>query len=74
MTSVSLPEGLLVGNATGQWRVQVGYGRGSYRDRYVFAHNERNRAVLHFNCLNTHSGHKKRLIDPDGRVVARVIT
>jgi hypothetical protein len=59
-------------DTTGLWRVQVGKGRSSYKTRYAVV--ARTEAVFLFNCLNTHSGHKKRLIDPEGRVVARVLT
>lgn len=58
----------------GQWRVQVGKGSGKYTDRYTFPSAQQGRAILYFNSLNTHSGYKKRLINPLGEVVARVIT
>ena len=58
----------------GFWTVQVGKGKGAYKDRYTFTATEHHRAVLYFNSLNTHSGYKKRLVNPEGKVVARVIT
>lgn len=61
---------------TGKWRVQVGKGKSAYTDRYTFDGGKivPSRAILYYNSLNTHSGHKKRLIRPDGTVAARVIT
>lgn len=59
---------------TGMWRVQVGKGKSAYKDRYTFTTGERLRAIMHFNSLNTHSGHKKRLVRPDGTIEARVLT
>lgn len=58
----------------GQWRVQVGKDRGAYRDRYSFSKDEGNRARLWYDGLNVHSGYKKRLVTPDGKVAAREIT
>jgi hypothetical protein len=60
----------------GKWLVQVGKGRGSYTTRYTFTGNKihNSRALLYYSSLNTHSGGKKRLINPDGKIVARVIT
>lgn len=60
--------------ATGKWRVQIGKDKSSYADKYTFPAEQRNSAVRYFNSLNTHSGHKKRLIRPDGTVEARVLT
>lgn len=54
------------------WEVQVGQGRGSYQLRYSLVSEQQ--AIRWFNGLNTHSGHKKRLVAPDGTVLARVIT
>lgn len=59
---------------TGSWLVQVGYGKGSYRTKYSFRSDQPSRAMLHYASLNTHSGHKKRLVNPNGQVVARVLT
>lgn len=60
--------------APGQWRVQVGKGKSSYKDRYTFADDQEERAKLFYNSLNTHGGHKKRLVNPDGVVIWRVLT
>lgn len=54
------------------YHIQVGKGKGSYQTRYSVK--GWNRAVFWYNGLNTHSGHKKRLIDCNGEVLARVIT
>lgn len=54
------------------WRVQVGKGKGHYRDRYLL--NSQGAAERYYDCLNTHSGHKKRLVAPDGKVVRRYIS
>lgn len=59
---------------TGEWRVQVGKDKSAYKDRYTFVAQESNRAIFYFNSLNTHSGHKKRLVRPDGTIEARVLT
>lgn len=59
-------------NVTGAWRVQVGKDKGRYTDRYVFT--TMNRAIMYFNGINVGRGYKKRLIDPDGQVVYRVLT
>lgn len=60
------------------WRVQVGKdtrsSRGTYRDKYTFAADDRQMAALYFHSINVHSGFKKRLVDPDGKVVNRVLT
>ena len=53
----------------GSWLVQVGKGKGSYRTRYTL--DSRGQAEFYYSCLNTHSGHKKRLISPDGKTVQR---
>ena len=56
----------------GKWAVQVGKGKSAYKDRYIF--DNEGQAHLWFQSINSHSGYKKRLVDPTGRVVARVIT
>jgi hypothetical protein len=56
----------------GPWRVQVGKDRGHYRTRYTL--NSRKAAEFYYTSLNTHSGHKKRIVAPDGKVVARYIS
>ena len=59
-----------------RWIVETGKGRGAYNNHYTFA--TFSRAIFHFNYLNTHSGHKKRLVrvSPDGsrRTIHRVLT
>jgi hypothetical protein len=65
---------MTITNHLGMWRVQVGKGRSSYRDKYTFASDQPVRAYMHYECLNTHSGHKKRLVNPDGKVVLRQLT
>lgn len=42
--------------------VEIGKGKGSYEVKYSFCRHEENRALVHYNSLNTHSGHKKRLV------------
>jgi len=54
------------------WKIQVGKDKGSYVTRYSLPGEAQ--AVRYFNSLNTHSGYKKRLLDPNGKVVARVLT
>lgn len=54
------------------WRVQVGKDKGSYRERYTLE--REGQALAWYMGINVHSGYKKRLLDPEGRVVARVIT
>ncbi len=54
------------------WRVQVGKGDGSYTTKYVFSSEQQ--AILYFNSLNTHSGNKKRLVNPSGKVTAIVLS
>jgi hypothetical protein len=54
------------------YKVQVGKGKGAYTDKYSFA--SARQAVLWYNGINVHSGHKKRLIDPFGKTIARELT
>lgn len=65
-----------VSNPEGKWLVQVGKGRGSYTTRYALTGGPiyNSRAMLYYSSLNTHSGHKKRLVNPNGIVVAHCIT
>lgn len=60
------------------YAVQVGKGKNKYKVRYLFDSGDElkdwNNAVRHFNSLNTHSGHKKRIVNENGTVLARVIT
>ena len=54
------------------WKVQVGKDQGSYKDRYSL--DSENQAIMYFNGINVGLGYKKRLVDPDGNVVARVFS
>jgi hypothetical protein len=58
--------------ATGKWRVQDGHGRSSYRDRWVF--DNASQASAWYRGINTGNGYKKRLVSPEGKVVARYIS
>lgn len=53
------------------WEVQTGKGKGKYAPRYSF--DNALEAWYWYRGLNTHSGHKKRLLH-DGRVVARCLS
>jgi len=55
-------------------KVETGYGKGAYELRYKFEDNEMERAQMHYDGINTHSGYKKRLVGPDGKVIARYIS
>jgi len=55
-----------------KWIVQDGYRKGKYSNRYTL--DTEREAYFWFNGINTHSGYKKRLISPAGKVVARVTT
>lgn len=57
---------------SGPWRVQVGKGKGHYRTRYTL--NSQAYAQRYYDCINTHSGYKKRLVSPDGKIVRRYIS
>jgi hypothetical protein len=54
------------------YKVQDGYCKGAYRTRWEFDNEQQ--AIRWYNGINTHSGFKKRLVAPDGKVLARVIT
>lgn len=54
------------------WKVQVGKDEGSYWPRYEF--DNENQAILWYNGINIGNGYKKRLVDPDGKTVARVLS
>jgi hypothetical protein len=57
---------------TEPWRVQTGYGKGQYRNRYTL--NSEDAASRYYDCINTHSGYKKRLVNPNGKIVRRYIS
>ena len=59
---------------TGKWRVQDGYERSAYEDRWTFPADKRTQAMKWYNGLNTGNGYKKRLIDPNGKIVARYLS
>jgi len=54
------------------YRVQVGKGKGSYTTRYSV--DTWYNAIFWYNGINVHSGYKKRIINQDGKVLARMIT
>lgn len=59
-------------DGSGKFLVQDGYGRGAYSNRYSVE--TEGQAYALYNAINTHSGHKKRIVDPDGVTVARYIS
>lgn len=57
-------------NTTGNYLVQVGRGeKGSYKTRYELE--KRGQAIMYYNGINIGRGYKKRLIDPDGKILDR---
>ena len=54
------------------WIVQTGKGKGKYVTSYSLEVEAT--AYFYYHSINTHSGFKKRLLDPTGKVVARYIT
>jgi hypothetical protein len=50
--------------------IQVGKGKGSYKDKYVFV-GKLNQALFYYQCINIGNGYKKRLLI-DNQVVSRV--
>lgn len=63
-----------VQNPTRQWLVQVGRDASSYHTKYSFGPFEEDRARYFYNGLNAHSGHKKRLVNPEGGIVERYLS
>lgn len=59
-------------NDTGKWLVQIGKDKSSYKTKYDVS--SMSQALLYYYSLNTHNGHKKRLVKPDGSVMTREIT
>lgn len=57
-----------------QWRVQVGKDRGAYKDRYTFPEHNESQAVAWYRGINVGRGYKKRLVNPDGKTIARILT
>lgn len=58
-------------NATG-YRVETSKGKGSYSSR--FGDLSERQAWFYYSGLNAHSGYNKRLVAPDGKVLARFRT
>jgi hypothetical protein len=52
------------------WEVQTGKGKGKYAPRYTF--DNALEAWYWYRGINTHSGHKKRLLRHDGGLVTVV--
>jgi hypothetical protein len=50
--------------------IQVGKGKGSYKNKYVFV-GKLNQALFYYQCINIGNGYKKRLLI-DNQVVSRV--
>jgi glutathione peroxidase-family protein len=55
-----------------EWKVQTGKGKSAYTTKYTLPNEYR--AWANYHALNTFNGYKKRLIDPNGRVVARFVS
>ncbi len=55
-----------------EWLVQLSKGKGSYETRHRTT--REGQARILYEGYNVHSGFNKRLIDPDGNVVDRVLT
>lgn len=58
--------------ATTEWRVQVSKRpseKSGYVDKYTFA--SEYQARFYYNSINIGRGYKKRLVNPQGKVVAR---
>lgn len=54
----------------GRWLVQVGNGsKGSYKTRYSF--DNEGQAWFYYASINIGNGYKKRLVAPEGGIVAR---
>lgn len=56
----------------GKWLVQLSKGNASYRT--VQSTRSERQALFLLSCYNVHSGYNKRVMDPAGKVVARVRT
>lgn len=54
------------------WIVQTGRGKSSYSNRYTLA--SASEADFWYSGLNTYGGHKKRIINPEGKVTRRYIS
>lgn len=56
----------------GMYTVETGKGRSAYTTKWTFS--TFNQALAWYCGLNTHSGYKKRLVTPEGKVYHRVIS
>lgn len=52
--------------------IQVGKGKGSYKDKYVFV-GKLNQALFYYQCINIGNGYKKRFL-LDGKVLVRAFS
>jgi len=64
----------VIADGHGRWRVQVGFKKGKYTTKYDFRATQSVKAQLWYLSVLTHSGHKKRLVDPNGNIVLRETT
>jgi len=57
----------MVNNHT--WTVQLGKDKSAYKVRWRL--DTESQAIFYYNSLNIGYGYKKRLVNPDGKIVAR---
>jgi hypothetical protein len=57
----------MVNNHT--WTVEVGKGKSAYETRYRL--DTERQAIFYYNGVNIGNGYKKRLVNPNGEIVAR---
>jgi hypothetical protein len=61
---------MIAPKCTGKWSVQVGKGdKGSFTERYCL--DSENQAWFYYASINIGNGYKKRLVAPEGGIVAR---
>lgn len=77
MEQIELRSAILDGKKIGfhsatKFHVQVGRGKGSYKNRYSCIGNL-GQAVFYYSCINIGNGYKKRLVMAD-KVLARQLT
>lgn len=53
----------------GRWLIQVGKDKGSYKTRWSI--DDEGQAWLYYSSINIGNGYKKRLVAPEGGIVAR---
>ena len=58
--------------STDKYLVQIGKDKGAYKTKWAF--DNKTQAIRYYSGLNTHSGYKKRLISPEGKVLSRTLT